>query len=171
MAEKRRRTRSMNIVSGTIFDDDADILVVPVNCVGIMGGGLAHQFKERYPWLDEDYRWLCTDGSLKPGETAYTSDGTRNIVLAATKDDYKDPSKIVWIEGICAEIALFLKIGWPGEVRDDDAIPSIAIPALGCGLGGLEWEKVLPIIERNLSEFDARIYTPSYRYPDTRGES
>lgn len=127
----------------SIFNSPAQILVNPVNCVGVMGRGLAKDFAIRYPEMLASYIKRCTEG-FKPGELHLwkMESEDRYIVNFPTKDHWRNPSRIEYIvkglEGL-HEICKML------DVR------SIAIPALGCGLGQLDWVLVKSLI---LSEFE-----------------
>ena len=113
-------------------------IVVPINCYGIAGAGLAKQWKERCPEAYEQYRLLCNDDALKPGGTWWITTDEGRFILAATKGHWKPPSKIEWIESILEDLADKL-------VLTEDPI-SIAVPPLGCGLGGLDWDQVQNLI-------------------------
>jgi O-acetyl-ADP-ribose deacetylase (regulator of RNase III) len=130
--------------TGNLFDAPVRALVNPVNCVGIMGKGLALTFKTQFPEMFADYETACRNGKLKPGllHTWQLSDG-RWIVNFPTKSHWKGPSKLEYIDAGLPVLADFIQM---------NAIESIAIPALGCGLGGLDWRIVKPRIERALSE-------------------
>ena len=137
----------LTVTFGSIFDDDADYLVCPVNSVGVMGAGLAKQFKMRYPGIEDVLKLYCQSGLLQPGQIAYAS----NTIFAATKDHWKQPSKIEWVEGICEQLAYSPPC-------------SIAVPALGCGLGGLKWGHVFAIMKKYFEdqpEVDFRVYQPA----------
>ena len=135
--------------SGDIFAEDAEALVNPVNCVGVMGGGLALQFKTRYPNNLTVYAEACRTDGVRPGrmfmfETHMTAN-PRYIVNFPTKRHWRDDSRIEDIEAGLADLARI--------IRDLD-IRSIAIPALGCGLGGLPWNAVRNQIENALGNFN-----------------
>lgn len=122
---------------GSIFDSDAEAIVNAVNCVGVMGAGLAKAFKDRFPHMNEQYEVKCSRGLLRPGQLdIYVVDSTpKYIINFPTKDDWKHPSRMEYIqEGIAA--LHFEVFKWK--------IRSVAIPALGCGLGGLDWKDVKP---------------------------
>jgi len=129
----------------SLFDSGATAIVNAVNCVGIMGGGLALAFKQRYSLMFLDYREYCDRGLLRPGklhtyQPNLTNDPT--IVNFPTKDHFKDPSELEYVEkGMERLSVLALARSWH----------SVAVPALGCGLGGLEWDDVKPIIEKHAS--------------------
>jgi O-acetyl-ADP-ribose deacetylase (regulator of RNase III) len=128
--------------NGDIFTSGAEAIVNPVNCVGIMGGGLAADFKARFKGNYQRYRRACDAEEVKPGEMFIIEEivaGTRTVIFNfPTKFHWRNDSKIEWIEsGLRALVE---------EVKKRE-IKSIAIPALGCGLGGLKWNDVRPLIE------------------------
>ncbi len=126
--------------AGSIFDEPADALVNPVNCVGAMGAGLAFQFKKRFAANFEAYAVACKQGRVKTGEMFVFETGVmfpKYIINFPTENHYRDKSRMEYIES--GLIALINEI----EKR---AIELIAIPALGCGLGGLDWRNVKPLV-------------------------
>lgn len=140
-------------VSGDLLKADAQALVNPVNCVGVMGKGLALQFKQAYPGNDISYRAACERGELRPGtlhvyQVRPLGQAPRWIVNVPTKRHWRDASRIEDVES-----GLGALVAW---VQQAD-VRSIAVPALGCGLGGLAWSDVRPLIDR---AFDA---TPDVR--------
>lgn len=140
--------------SGDIFKSQAQTLVAPVNTYGVMGNGLALAFKNRYPGLDAAYKKACRYGVFKQkGYSLFRFSETRNILCFPTKKDWRNPSELIWID-----------ISLEAIVRDFEecGITSLAVPALGCGKGQLEWEHVLPLIQHHLDPLpiDVEIYTP-----------
>jgi O-acetyl-ADP-ribose deacetylase (regulator of RNase III) len=135
--------------TGDMFSEpDLNCLVNPVNCVGIMGKGLALEFKKRYPNNYESYKLYCKDKLLKPGELfTVGEDNNLWIVNFATKDHWKDPSQYEWIVKGLYSLKKIL----------EDSNSSTAIPPLGCGLGGLEWKRVKLLIEAYLKDLPNRI--------------
>jgi len=127
----------ITVGKGSIFDSGADAIVNAVNCVGVMGAGLAKVFKEKYPHMNEQYEVKCRLGLLRPGILdIYVIDSTpKYIINFPTKDHWKNPSEINYIHSGIAEL---LFISWKWKLN------SVAIPALGCGLGGLDWKDVKP---------------------------
>ncbi len=127
--------------TGSIFECDAEALVNPVNCQGIAGKGLALEFKKRFPEDVGGYKLHCDLGLMRLGEVYVTQAAryTQKIFHFPTKDHWREPSCLQDIKyGIRSLIHAV-------EMFD---IQSIAIPALGCGLGGLDWNDVRPLIER-----------------------
>lgn len=132
--------------TGDLLAADAEALVNTVNCVGVMGRGVALQFKKAYPDNFAAYEAVCARGELKPGDVFVTETrqltNPRFILNVATKDHWRGDSRLEWVEkGL---------VGILAEIRRRN-IKSIAIPPLGCGLGGLEWDVVRPRIARMLS--------------------
>lgn len=139
----------IEFVSGDIFESKTQAIVNPVNCVGVMGAGLAKQFKEKYPDYYLQYKILCDEKVIKPGTIWLCKNGEKYIVSFATKNHWKNKSELIWI-----------KLGLM-QLRDAiiiKEIHSIAIPALGCGLGGLYWIDVKELILEQLCDVDARIF-------------
>lgn len=145
-------------VNGDMFSEKYDCIVNAVNCVGVMGKGLALQFKEKYPDNFRQYEAACKDHKLKPGGILVCRDGDQVILNAATKDHWKDPSQERWVSLACGNIAAYLKL-------HKDEIKTVALPKLGCGLGGLDWNRVRPIMERILCEVpqEIKIYLPGLK--------
>ena len=149
----------IRMCDGSIFDADVEALVNPVNTVGVMGAGLAKKFKERWPGMFWGYESTCKAGELNVGEVFLWRPNWRNpdprfIVCLPTKRHYRDASRLEDIEsGLVAMIPKLQRF----RVR------SVAIPALGCGLGGLDWADVLPLIERvmgGVPGIETHIYPP-----------
>ena len=132
----------ITIKHGSIFDSKADVLACPVNCVGVMGKGLAKEFKKRFPHQCERYFGLCNRGDFIPGGT-YLAAG---VIFAATKDHWRKPSRIEWVEDSLRNIANDMKYLEPTGTK------SIALPQLGCGCGGLDWADVWPLYEKHLGD-------------------
>jgi O-acetyl-ADP-ribose deacetylase (regulator of RNase III) len=135
---------------GSIFDSRAKVLVCPVNCVGVMGKGLALEFKRRFPDAFHSYLIDVQTGITKPGESRYhrMPQEERNLMLCATKDHWRNPSRIEWVEGCLRDIRAYW---WQSK------FPSIAIPQLGCGCGGLDWADVEPLYEKHLGGLDCDV--------------
>ena len=134
----------ITIKYGSIFDSSAQVLVCPVNCVGVMGKGLALEFKQRFPEMWTYYKTRCDAGELEPGSVYFN----RNIALFTTKNHWRDASQIEWIEYGLIELA---------DCRYSVGFQSIAIPQLGCGCGGLDWAEVWPLYEKHLGGLDCDV--------------
>ena len=125
----------------SIFEIDAEAIVNPVNCVGVSGAGLARQFARRYPENDRLYRQACCEGRVTPGRGIITKtglDSPRHIVNFPTKRHWRDESRL-------SDISLGLRNLRRELLRR--GIRSVALPALGAGLGGLDWRDVREVIE------------------------
>jgi O-acetyl-ADP-ribose deacetylase (regulator of RNase III) len=142
-----------------LFNSDAQTLVNTVNCVGIMGKGIAKEFRTRYPRMYEDYRLRCDKKELKIGEPYVWKDNNRWVLNFPTKLHYNDLSQLDWIED---GLKYFI------EHYKDWGITSIAFPALGCNNGKLEWKDVLPLMKKQLGkikDINIEIYPP-YSHTD-----
>lgn len=141
--------------AGSIWDTDAEVIVIPVNCVGVMGAGMARQLKEDFPEVFLNYEQSCLYGLFSPGGALYfEGDDGDAFILAATKDDWRDPSRLEWIEQLVSEEI-------PGAMADFGLF-DVALPKLGCGKGGLNWEsQVQPLYEKYLQNNEqllAKVY-------------
>ncbi len=140
----------INYVIGNIFDSDADALVNTVNTVGVMGKGIALQFRKLYPNNYRIYRSAYEGGQLEIGKLLVTEDrnlisGRKIIINFPTKEHWRNPSKYEYIEkGLVALVRLI----------EDRSIRSIAIPPLGAGNGGLQWHKVRKLLNEYLQSID-----------------
>lgn len=134
---------------GDILDADAEALVNTVNCVGIMGRGVALQFKNRFPANFEEYEAACQRGEVQPGKMFVFETRTlmnpKFIINFPTKRHWKGKSRM---EDIDSGLKALVE-----EIRSR-GIRSIAIPPLGSGLGGLNWLDVRPRVEKALRDLD-----------------
>ena len=145
--------------AGDIFKDDAQYLVNPVNCVGVMGAGLAKEFKTKYPDSYNTYKEVCEKKQLIIGSMLITKDSASEklIIMFPTKYHYSQSSNYYYIEkGLCSLREMLVEVG----------AKSVAIPALGCGLGGLNWRLVRDSILNLLGKIDCdiRVYEPYKEY-------
>lgn len=135
--------------TGDIFSEEAEALVNSVNCVGIMGRGIALQFKKAFPGNYKAYRARCKRNEMQPGRVFVFETGEtvlpRYIINFPTKRHWRGKSRI---EDIEAGLASLTK-----EIRSY-GIRSIAIPPLGSGLGGLDWPEVRTCLEAALKDFE-----------------
>ena len=133
----------IEFIRGDIVQADAEALVNTVNSVGIMGRGIALQFKKAFPENFKTYERACRAKEVRPGEMLIFSTGSminpKYIINFPTKRDWRGKSRI---EDIGAGLKTLID-----EVRKL-GVTSIAVPPLGCGLGGLDWRDVKPMIER-----------------------
>lgn len=136
---------------GNIFDSECQTIVNTVNCYGVMGKGIALQFKQRYPDMFNEYKLACKNFELSNGGDIWIWDYVdmfkqRKILCFATKVMWQYKSKIEWIErGLANFINNYKHWG----------ITSIAWPKLGCTNGGLNWEtQVKPLMIKYLDDID-----------------
>lgn len=142
----------MKYISADILEATTEAVVNPVNCVGVMGAGLARQFRDRYPSMFSHYRDACRRGILIPGRLHIYDRETFNppfyIINSPTKKDWRDPSKLEYIEsGLIALVGVLRSMG----------INSVSVPKLGCGLGGLNWVDVNSLIKKYLNDVDCQV--------------
>ena len=127
---------------GNIFEAGTQALVNTVNTIGVMGKGIALQFKNAYPEVYHAYIKAVKNKEIKIGEVQIVPvksiGGVEYIINFPTKTNWRYPSRIEWI----AEGLMDLK----QKMKEYD-IHSIAMPPLGCGNGGLDWDEVKPLIE------------------------
>lgn len=136
------------VYRGNILLTNAEALVNPVNTVGVMGAGLAKQIRTAFPAAYEEYRHACRVGNVMIGRMHVLKRdrvpmfGPAYLINFPTKAHWNQDSRLEWIElGLVHLISVVDEIG----------IRSIAIPPLGCGLGGLSWADVRPLIARSFS--------------------
>ena len=126
------------IEKGNIFNSDCEFLVNPVNCVGIMGKGLALEFKNKYPLNFEIYKKACDNASFNIGNLLIVPVDNKFIVNFPTKKHWRNKSDLEFIKIGLEELKVAIK---------EFNIKSIALPKLGCGLGGLDWNEVFDLIK------------------------
>lgn len=152
-ADFRRGPAVIETVQGDLLKADVEALVNTVNCEGVMGKGLALQFKRAFPENFKAYEMACRDGVVRPGKMFIFETGLarnpRYIINFPTKRRWRDKSRMEDIKaGLEALVEDLLRL----------KVSSVAIPPLGCGLGGLDWAQVRPLIERAMSPLrDVRI--------------
>ena len=143
----------LNIVEGDFFEYDADIRINTVNCVGVMGAGVALAFKKKYPDMFEDYAKQCKLGEIKPGILSIWKSGdmfSKNIEIInfPTKDHWRNPSEYEYVEKGLIWLSNYL--------QEKDTL-TLTLPALGCGHGGLDWEIVKNLIQKYLGDSHHKI--------------
>jgi O-acetyl-ADP-ribose deacetylase (regulator of RNase III) len=141
---------------GDIIRSPHHVLVNTVNCKGVMGAGLALGFAKKYPTLVAPYQKACRTEELVPGGLfIWTAPDGRRIVNFATKGDWRHKSQYAWIKSGLHELADFL-------TSDPHLfVATVALPRLGCGLGGLDWRFVSEMVEDILGPVpqDIWVYT------------
>lgn len=131
---------------GSIFDTSADVIVIPVNCVGVMGKGLALEARNRFdPEIAQLYNFECS-GGLRPGDAKQLNGGY--VYIVATKEHWRDPSRLSWVNTCLGNLV---------HQIDLHQLDSIAVPQLGCGCGGLDWAEVEPLIHKHLGGLDCNV--------------
>jgi len=152
----------IKFVTGDIFNSNADCLINTVNCEGVMGKGIAYQFKIRFPQNNLEYIRECETGKLKVNTIHYYKEDGIWIVNFPTKNKWREKSKIDYIEKGLEQLIKFI-------IEYNPRI--IAIPPLGCGNGGLNWDIVKSIIIEKLrnieNEYTFLIYEPSVSHKAT----
>ena len=156
----------IRFTSGNILDAEVEALVNTVNCVGIMGRGIALQFKHAFPENFRAYEEACRRKAVEPGRMFVFDTGEltlpRYIINFPTKRHWRGKSRMEDIDS--GLVALVEEIGKRG-------IHTIAVPPLGSGLGGLDWAEVRPRIKAALSDLpgvEVLVYEPSGAAPDSR---
>lgn len=135
----------------SVFNANTQTIVNTVNCVGVMGAGLALEFKLRFPKMYSNYVGLCRRGEIQVGKVnLYNKNYHCNIINFPTKIHWKNPSDLAWIEAGLEDFRRqYRKWG----------ITSIAFPKLGCDRGGLDWQVVDPLMDRYLHDLkDLDVY-------------
>ena len=156
----------VQVIRGDLLkQDDVDAIVNTVNCVGVMGKGIALQFKNKWPDNFKAYEAACKAGRVRPGKMFVFDSGAivrpNFIINFPTKDHWRGKSKIEFIRDGLVELIV--------EIKRLN-IRSVAIPPLGCGNGGLDWNDVRPMIVAAFADFrdiDVRLFEPSW-VPDPR---
>jgi len=145
--------------TGNLLESEADALVNTVNTVGVMGKGIALQFKNMFPNNFKEYVVACKKNEVKIGHLLVTEEqallsGKKIIINFPTKTNWRLPSEYQYIEAGLTELIKVIK---------ERNIKSIAVPPLGSGNGGLDWNKVKHILEKYLANVDCeiQIYEPS----------
>lgn len=139
-------------IHGDILEDTlANFIVCPVNCVGVMGAGLAQEISSAFPDQCDEYYRACADGDMQPGSLVVEG----RIIHVATKNHWSMPSQIEWVtEGICGIVSFVEEISSFGI--------TVAVPMLGCGLGGLRegdvWHLMRRYFTRKHSDAVYRVY-------------
>jgi O-acetyl-ADP-ribose deacetylase (regulator of RNase III)/uncharacterized protein YwgA len=152
-------------ITGNLLESEAEALVNTVNTVGVMGKGIALQFKKQFPHNAKVYRKACKDKVFDIGEILVVNDnslisGEKLIINFPTKKHWRNPSEYEYIELGLEKLV---------KIIEEKKIKSIAIPPLGAGNGGLNWNKVKSILIEKLSNIDCEIhiYEPNYEVKET----
>lgn len=140
---------SLEYRRGDLFSAQGATLVIPVNCRGLAGCGVALQCKQRYPEWFHMYWACCRDGALWLGHPLLHWGIDPWIISFPTKGDWRQPAMLVDIEaGLVGLVGLCERRG----------VERLAVPKLGCGAGGLDWEVVRPLMEDYLSRVSGEVW-------------
>lgn len=160
-----RKVGSITYVDYSLFDSDAQVLVNTVNTVGVMGKGIAKEFKRRYPEMFEEYKKKCEAGRFQTGHLLPYNipDSDRLVLNFPTKRHWRGRSKIEYIE---SGLEKFVRI------YEEKGITSISFPMLGSSNGGLDWEtQVKPLMEKHLKDLPIKVMIHEYDpESDTKSE-
>lgn len=149
----------VDVLIGDIFESDAQTLTNTVNCVGVMGKGIAEQFKERFPEMYEDYVDRCEEGEVQLGRPyLYRRDEEPWVLNFPTKGHWRAISDLSDIRRGMEHVL---------DKYKEWGIESLAVPPLGCGNGQLDWRVVGPTLYRYLNQMDipVELYAP-FETPD-----
>ncbi len=139
----------LTYIEGDLFSSPAQVLVNTVNTVGVMGKGIALEFKKRYPDMFEEYKSMCDKHNLVIGKLMLWYAADHWILQFPTKEHWRNPSKLEYIEkGLMAFVRKYA----------DYNISSIAFPKLGCGNGELDWKDVKVLMEKYLKDLPIDVY-------------
>ncbi|MGX8852681.1 macro domain-containing protein [Amedibacillus sp. YH-ame10] len=153
-------------IHGDLLNSPAQVLVNTVNTDGVMGKGIALQFKKKYPDMFKKYQIFCENKMLSVGKLWIYNAGTKWILNFPTKQHWRNKSQYEYIEEGLKKFV---------ETYQEKGITSIAFPKLGCGNGGLDWEIVKKMMEQYMKNLpiDIYIYEEEYKdikeYEETRG--
>lgn len=145
----------VHVVTGDLFQSDAQTLMNAVNCAGVMGKGIAREFKRRFPEMFADYADRCQRGLVRLGEPyLYRGQSLPRILNFPTKGHWRAASRL---EDIVAGLA-YLQAHY-----EEWGITSLAVPALGCGAGQLAWATVGPALQEALGRMaiPVDLYAPA----------
>lgn len=149
-------------LKGNLLGAQAEALVNTVNTEGVMGKGIALQFKEAFPENFRLYREACKRGEVRPGKMFFTRTnaliGPAWIINFPTKTSWRQPSRLQYLVDGLRDLARVIR---------ETGVQSVGVPPLGCGHGGLDWAQVRPLIESALGDLpgvDVLVFEPSGEY-------
>lgn len=141
-----------------MFKSGCEALINTTNTTGVMGAGIAKQMMDKYPEICKEYNSLCKKGGLSGGDIFIQPTEKNNpkwIIQFATKQEVWNPARLEYVEKGLGQLA---------KTIEKHEIKSIVIPPLGCGLGGLDWDEVKPMVVEKLSHLvnkcDIYVYEP-----------
>lgn len=133
----------------SLLEANTQTLVNTVNCVGVMGKGIAKEFKKRDPKMFAAYKNICDQKLLEPGKLWLWRGSSNWVLNFPTKKHWRSPSKLEWVE---AGLKKFV------STYENQGISEISFPKLGCGNGNLEWDDVRPMMEHYLSDLSIPVF-------------
>lgn len=139
---------------GNLFASDCQVLVNTVNCVGVMGKGVALEFRRRYPAMHDWYVDQCSAGALRPGTLLLWKSSNPWVLNFPTKDHWKRPARLEYIDNGLKELRRRYR---------EFGIESIALPRLGTSSGELDWRQVCPLIDSHLGDL-ADLHVEVYEF-------
>ena len=143
--------KNMQIIKGDLFKSKCDIITNAVNCIGVMGGGIAYAFSQKYPNMYEEYKQICANKQLKLGRPILQQSGNEDKRLICNFPTMYYPGSEADIAAISLGLD-FLADWLEIDGIKNKAYKSIALCALGCGVGGLSFDMFLNILE--ISKFE-----------------
>ena len=149
IADGRNRTGMLTFHRTSILKSQTQTVVNTVNTVGVMGKGIAAEYKSRYPEMFKNYKKLCKDEKFKIGMLLLWKIPKQWVLNFPTKIHWRNPSKLSYIE---AGLKKFV------EGYESRGIREIAFPRLGCGNGGLDWQDVRPLMEGYLNSLPIQVF-------------
>lgn len=168
-------TDNLSLVKGDMFFSGSQTLTVSVNTQGVMGGGLASRAKYQFPDVYVKYQDVCRNKSLRLGHPVlYKREYSLDAELAEEPSSLSNPNKFTWFllfatkdnwRKPASKDGIIKGLEWLVENYESEGIKSLAIPALGCGLGWLEWAEIGPILCQYLSKLKipVKLYIPAER--------
>lgn len=141
-------------IAGNLFDSPAQVLVNAVNTVGVMGKGIAKDFKQIYPEMFKQYQALCETGQFQVGQLWLYKSPNKWVLNFPTKRHWREPSKVEYIEkGLQKFVDAYAQYG----------IHSVAFPTIGCGNGELDFDsQIHPLLDRYLSHLPIDVFVYLY---------
>lgn len=133
----------------SLLEANTQTLVNTVNCVGVMGKGIAKAFKQREPRMFAAYKRVCDQKLLEPGKLWLWRGSEQWVLNFPTKRHWRSPSRIEWVEAGLEKFA---------KTYEAQGVAEIAFPKLGCGNGNLDWADVKPLMERYLSDLSIHVF-------------
>ena len=139
---------SLKVIDGNLFESNCQTIVNTINCFGVMGKGIALEYKKRFPDMFLRYKELCGKKLIRPGILWLYKADNKWILNFPTKDHWKNPSKIEYLE---SGLTKFL------NTYKNKGITSIAFPLLGASNGGIDPDLSLEVMKKYLSQCDIEV--------------